>query len=213
MLFKENTENSNVTFCIKNPTVKYEFQLHQDNNPLEIETLEKVTVTCHRGDYIITGVIGEHWVVNQKKFKNTYIPVINNISKGEAWANPDSKIKIVNLNKDNKSGELSLPWGPNGTKKEVQYTKEDVLIWDEDGYWYPCKKSVFENTYLISQSKTELEEQFQNLLKLTNNDDNLETQDVSSNSETRLNVNEINNLMPLSTNTTIYNSQTPKNLN
>ncbi|WP_342266614.1 MULTISPECIES: hypothetical protein [unclassified Spiroplasma] len=72
---------------------------------------------------------------------------------------------------------------------------------------------MFENTYLISQSKTELEEQFQNLLKLTNNDDNLETQDVSSNSETRLNVNEINNLMPLSTNTTIYNSQTPKNLN
>ncbi|WP_174481364.1 PGDYG domain-containing protein [Spiroplasma endosymbiont of Danaus chrysippus] len=213
MLFKENTENSNVTFCIKNPTVKYEFQLHQDNNPLEIETLEKVTVTCHRGDYIITAVIGEHWVVNQKKIKTTYIPVINNISKGEPWANPDSKIKIVNLNKDNKSGELSLPWGPNGTKKEVQYTKEDVLIWDEDGYWYPCKKSVFENTYLISQSKTELEEQFQNLLKLTNNDDNLETQDVSSNSETRLNVNEINNLMPLSTNTTIYNSQTPKNLN
>ncbi len=77
MLFKENTENSNVTFCIKNPTVKYEFQLHQDNNSLEIETLEKVTVTCHRGDYIITGVIGEHWVVNQKKFKTTYIPVIN----------------------------------------------------------------------------------------------------------------------------------------
>lgn len=213
MLFKENTENSNVTFCIKNPTVKYEFQLHQDNNPLEIETLEKVTVTCHRGDYIITGVIGEHWVFNQKKFKTTYIPVINNINKGEAWANPDSKIKIVNLNKDNKNGELSLPWGPNGTKKEVKYTKEDVLIWDEDGYWYPCKKSVFENTYLISQSKTELEEQFQNLLKLTNNNDNLETQDVSSNSETRLNVNEINNLMPLSTNTTIYNSQIPKNLN
>ncbi|WP_342218737.1 hypothetical protein [Spiroplasma endosymbiont of Amphimallon solstitiale] len=152
-------------------------------------------------------------VLNQKKFKTTYIPVINNISKGEAWANPDSKIKIVNLNKDNKSGELSLPWGPNGTKKEVQYTKEDVLIWDEDGYWYPCKKSVFENTYLISQSKTELEEQFQNLLKLTNNNDNLETQDVSSNSETRLNVNEINNLMSLSTNTTIYNSQIPKNLN
>jgi len=71
---------------------------------------------------------------------------------------------------------------------------------------------VFENTYLISQSKTELEEQFQNLLKLTNNNDNLETQNVSSNSETRLNVNEIN-LMTLSKNTTIYNSQIPKNLN
>lgn len=72
---------------------------------------------------------------------------------------------------------------------------------------------MFENTYLISQSKTELEEQFQNLLKLTNNNENLETQDLSSNSETRLNVNEINNSMPLSTNTKIYNSKIPKNLN
>ncbi len=49
---------------------------------------------------------------------------VYNISKGETWANPDSKIKIVNLNKDNKSGELSLPWGPNGTKKKYNILKK-----------------------------------------------------------------------------------------
>lgn len=87
----------------------------------------------------MTGVIGEQWVVNQKKFKVTYIPIIENTIKGETWANPDSKIKTVNLNNDNQSGKLSLPWEPNGTKKEVEYTKEDVLIYDEEGYWYPCK--------------------------------------------------------------------------
>lgn len=33
MLLKENTSSSNIIFCIKNPTVKYQFQLHQDNQP------------------------------------------------------------------------------------------------------------------------------------------------------------------------------------
>lgn len=53
-------------------------------------------------------------------------------------------------------------------KKEVEFTKEDVLIYDEkEKYWYPCKKSVFTSTYLINESKIELEKQFKYLLKLT----------------------------------------------
>ncbi|WP_425381333.1 hypothetical protein [Spiroplasma endosymbiont of Polydrusus pterygomalis] len=55
MLFKEKITNSSITFCIKNPTIKYRFQLYQDSNPIE-----KVTVTCHQGDYIMTRVIDEN---------------------------------------------------------------------------------------------------------------------------------------------------------
>ncbi len=188
MLFKENITNSNIIFCIKNPIIKYRFQLYQDSNPIEIKTIEKVTVTCHQGDYIMTGVIDENWVVNEKKFKDTYTPIINNSIKCAALANPDSKIKTVNLNKDDRSGKLSLPWGPNGAKKEIEYTKEDVLNYEEkEKYWYPCKKSVFEKTYLINESKIELEKQFKVLL-----------QTLNSNNQKQLNVSEINDwLSPL----------------
>lgn len=80
-----------------------------------------------------------------KKIKDTYIPIIDNSIKCAALANPDSKIKTVNLNKDNQSGKLSLPWRPNGAKKEIEYTKEDVLIYEEkEKYWYPCKNQYLQ---------------------------------------------------------------------
>lgn len=128
MLFKENTENSNVTFCIKNPTVKYGFQLHQDNNQIEIETLEKVTVTCHPSDYIITEVIGEHWVVNQKNLKLLIFQLLIIQARGKLEQIPILKSKQLILIKIIKVENYHYLGVPNGTKKEVQYTKEDVLI-------------------------------------------------------------------------------------
>lgn len=197
MSFKKNIANSNITFCIKNPTIKYKFQLHQDSKPIEIKTIEKVTVTCHQGDYIMTGVVDEQWVVNQKKFKTTYTPIIENTIKAEALANSDSKIKPINLNKDNQNGKLLLPWGENGAKKEVEFTKEDVLIYDEkEKYWYPCKKSVFASTYLINESKIELEKQFKDLLKLTTKKNtNSQLHNLNSNNQKQLNVSEINDCL------------------
>lgn len=157
-------------FCIKKPNVEYGAKLHNDE-PVEVETLEG-TVTCHRNDYIMTGVIGEHWVVNEKKFKEKYEKTSWKQDEAGNWrgtvrANPDSSVtewKKVEANLTS----VDLPWGPGGSMKTVAISDADVLILDKEGeYYYPCKKDVFKGTYQTSRSQKELEKWFkQELYKL-----------------------------------------------
>lgn len=109
---------------------KIAYQVTADKSSMDcyIDTLEGIS-TAHKGDYIVTGVDNEQWVVKPEYFSTSYSHI-----RGNQYRRIPQVVNAVLTNKDEVShaptGDIHGTRGDyrvTGSKGEVWYVKPDIF--------------------------------------------------------------------------------------
>jgi len=127
---------------------KKSFIIHTDDTPIEVVTYidgQKETKNiAKRGDIIITGGLGEKYVIQSKKFFQLY-----NVNEEVATPRPNERMvakftktiaKIIRTNKI----IFSASWG-----EEMILKVGDWIVWEGSNNYYRIEDKAFTTTYKL----------------------------------------------------------------
>ena len=98
---------------------------------------EKETVnTANKGDIIVSGPLGEKYVIRKEKFGKLYTGTIG------GPVTPEQGTRMVAKYDDNRTLDFKAPWGEAMVAKP-----DDWIVRDSDGGYYRIARIVFDVTY------------------------------------------------------------------
>jgi hypothetical protein len=110
-----------------------------------VDGVKETSNTCNNGDYIISGVKGEKYVVLAKK-----LPTLYNLIE-EVLVTRQQPRKVVKITKPllkkvniKEPVDFTASWG-----EELTLTAGDFLVKEEEGKYYKIDGDVFKKTYKL----------------------------------------------------------------
>ncbi|WP_342276737.1 hypothetical protein [Spiroplasma endosymbiont of Nebria brevicollis] len=139
--------------CMKNPFILVKAEKQTVDGV--IQTLEG-KASYKVGDFIVTGIVNEQWPVKPDK-NNKHVP--NGYSSTDCCENifwPSGKV-FKNYEIAKEAGKIKPSWDIEG-QTILDYDFGDYLIEYGEGDITPCKKEIFEKTYMLGNSGAEIVE-------------------------------------------------------
>lgn len=130
----KNISNQEKTYTKKTFKVNYKIADKEENISTELDGQKETSNTAKQGDYIVTGIKGEKYILKPDNFKKKYNIINDNIAETKPV-----KIKAKKYTGD--SFEFIAPWG-----ETMIINNNDYLV-NNNNEIYRIEKEAFHKTY------------------------------------------------------------------